>query len=204
MASMGQLQGQGVWGAIFLSQRLPGQPPLPTPPPHSLHPSSLHCWVPRDSTFQAGALRHHHCCLDSSWSLASSGTGRRVCKAAAVQSDLEAWRGTGALKPTHVLEAEGGTHPPNSTSQGSACSPPDGDPYSLEAARTASNWPPRFRLKGPRTCVIAQAPDLFSQLRPVLPASLQSHPPAPPSGTVSNRRKSTEELAESRDLGAWG
>ncbi len=117
--------------------------------------------------------------------------------------DLEAWRETGALKSTHVLEAEGGTHPPNSTSQGSACSPPDGDPYSLEAARTASKWPPRFRLEGPRTYVRAQAPDLFSQLRPVLPGSLQSHPPAPPSGTVSNRRKSTEELDESRNLGAW-
>ena len=165
----------------------------PYPNPQSLHLASLHCWVPRDSTSYAGVLRHHFCSLDSSWSLASSGTGRQVCKPAAVQSDLEAWRGTGALKPTHVLEAEGGTHPPNSTSQGSACSPPNGDPYSLEAANTASNWPPRFRLKGPRTCVIAQAPDLFSQLRPVLPGSLQAHPPAPPSRTVCNRRKSTEE-----------
>ena len=148
----GQRQGPG--GGVGLESPRALTPPFPTPlrpspflPPPLNPRGSLNPQRPsQQPRFSPGA-----------WQVLGL-EARLASPAPEVQSDLErVWGGAGALKPTHILQGEGGTHLFNSTSQGSACSPPHGDPCSLDTDHLLT-VPLNSALRGPLTSVTAWVP----------------------------------------------
>ena len=100
----------------------------------------------------------------------------------------EGW-GTGALKPTHVLQGEGGTHHFNSTSQGSAVINTH-----LRQQGPPPNCLPRFCRKGPRASVIAQVPTSFLGEATAFRGPSSPIPRPLPPGALSQRGRNAEGL----------